>query len=211
MSNSRSLFLKPLTIGFSVLLFSSVVLAQHYQQTNLVSNVPGRAVFSDPNLVNSWGLVHGPGTPWWVADNGTGKSTLYSIINGVTQIVPLVVNIPAPKGQKGSGTPTGIVFNGNPSVFLIAPGKQAIFIFVTEDGTIAAWNPGVDMTNAVIVKDNSSTGAVYKGATIGEIGEKHFLFVTNFHSGQVEVYDTFFHRVTISEELFDDDQLPQGF
>jgi uncharacterized protein (TIGR03118 family) len=211
MSNFHSVSLKPLTVGFSFLMLSSVVLAQHYQQNNLVSNVPGRAQLTDPNLVNSWGLVHGSGTPWWVADNGTGKSTLYSTMNGMTQIVPLVVNIPAPKGQKGSGTPIGIVFNGNPKEFLIAAGKQALFIFVTEDGTIAAWNPGVDMTNAVIVKDNSSAGAVYKGVTIGEIGEKHYLFVTNFRSGKVEVYDTYFHRVPISEELFDDDQLPQGF
>src|SRR5438105_878953 len=135
MRNLRSAFLKTASFGFLIVLFSAVALAQHYQQTNLVSNVPGIAPITDPNLQNAWGLTRGPGTPWWVSDNGTGKSTLYSVINGVTQIVPLVVNIPAPKGQKGSGTPTGIVFNGNPNEFLLAPGKQAVFIFVTEDGT----------------------------------------------------------------------------
>src|SRR5947209_17173777 len=49
-----------------------------YQQTNLVSDLAGAAQFTDPQLVNPWGLVHGPTTPWWVADNGTGldrKST----------------------------------------------------------------------------------------------------------------------------------------
>jgi len=199
--------LKPLTIGFSVLLFSSVVLAQHYQQTNLVSNVPGRAAVTDPNLVNSWGLVHGPGTPWWVADNGTGLSTLY---DGAGHILPLVVRIPTASGT-GTGNPTGIVFNGNPHEFLITPGNRAFFIFVTEDGTISAWNPNVNPSSAVLKVNNTKSGAVYKGATIGEIGEKHYLFVANFHSAQVEVYDTYFHRVGISEEVFDDDQLPPGF
>ena len=126
-------------------------------------------------------------------------------------MVPLIVNIPAPKGQQGSGTPTGISFNGNPKEFLIAPGKQAIFIFVTEDGTIAAWNPGVDMTNARIVKDNSCKGAVYKGVTIGEIGENHFLFVSNFHSGRIEVYDTNFKPVSMPAGAFTDPTIPAGF
>src|SRR5205807_1867027 len=48
-----------------------------YRQTNLVSDIPGLAAVTDPNLVNSWGLSHGPTTPWWVSDNGTGVATLY--------------------------------------------------------------------------------------------------------------------------------------
>ena len=41
-----------------------------YTVTPLVSNngVPGTTV--DASLVNAWGLVAGPTTPWWVADNG---------------------------------------------------------------------------------------------------------------------------------------------
>jgi uncharacterized protein (TIGR03118 family) len=207
MSKLRSVFLKPLTVGFSLAVFSTVVLAQHYQQTNLVSNVPGRAQVTDPNLVNSWGLVRGSLTPWWVADNGTGLSTLY---DGSGNILSLVVTVSG-ASDKAAGNPTGIVFNGNPNEFLLAPKTPSLFIFVAEDGTISAWNPGVNPTKSVIKVNNSSRGAVYKGLTIGEIGEKHFLFVANFHSGHVEVYDTNFSRVPIAEELFNDDQLPQGF
>jgi len=202
MSNLRFAFLKPLTLGLSLLTLSAVGLAQHYQQTNLVSDVLGRAQVTDSNLVNSWGLVRGPGTPWWVADNASGVSTLY---DGSGNIVPLVVTIPHASGT-AAGNPTGIVFNGSATDFLVN-GQPARFIFVSEDGTISAWNSG---TLAVIV-NKPSKDAVYKGATIAEIHGKKYLFVTNFHSGRVEVYDTYFNRVPISEERFDDDQLPPGF
>src|SRR6266550_2080300 len=49
-----------------------------YRQTNLVSDIPGIAQLTDPNLVNPWGLAAGPTTPLWVADNGTGLATLYA-------------------------------------------------------------------------------------------------------------------------------------
>src|SRR5216683_1540727 len=67
-----------------------------YQQTNLVSDIAGVAKFTDTHLVNPWGLVHGPSTPWWVSDNGTGVSTLY---DGHGKAVPLVVTIPPPAGS----------------------------------------------------------------------------------------------------------------
>jgi len=64
-----------------------------YRQTNLVSDLPGLAQFTNANRKNPWGLTHGPTTSWWVSDNGTGLSTLYRS-NG--QAVPLVVTIPPP-------------------------------------------------------------------------------------------------------------------
>ncbi len=61
-------------------LFPTLALAQHYQQANLVSNVPvtPAATVTDPNLTNAWGLVHGPTTPWWISNNAGGTSTLYN-------------------------------------------------------------------------------------------------------------------------------------
>jgi uncharacterized protein (TIGR03118 family) len=199
-------------------LLSSLAFGQHYTQTNLVSDLSGTATTTDPNLKNAWGLVRSAGSPWWVANNGTGTSTLYNGA-GVPQpqpttanptATPLVVTIPPPKNGTGPATPTGIVFNGTATDFLLAPGKQALFIFVTEDGTISGWNPGVN-PNAVLEVDNSKKGAVYKGATISELHGVHYLYVTNFHSGRVEVYDTSFKRVHLSEERFDDDCLRDGF
>jgi hypothetical protein len=33
---------------------------------------------TDAHLVNAWGLVQRPNGPFWVSDNGTGFSTLYT-------------------------------------------------------------------------------------------------------------------------------------
>src|SRR5262249_35490811 len=79
-----------------------------FQQTNLVSNIPGMAKVYDPNLKNPWGISHGPGSPWWVSDNGTGLSTLYNGEGTPFPVgMPLVVHIPSPGDPTGGGTPTG--------------------------------------------------------------------------------------------------------
>src|SRR5438128_3229523 len=80
-----------------------------FHQTNLVSDVPGLAAVTDSHLVNPWGLTSSGGSPWWVADNATGLSTLYT---GAGQIVPLVVTVPPPVGGVPPSAPTGVVFNG---------------------------------------------------------------------------------------------------
>ena len=182
------------------LLLPQALFGQHYTQTNLVSSIPGVGTM-DPQLVNSWGLTRSVTSPWWVADNGAGVATIY---NGAGTKNGLVVTIPVPKGQSPPSAPTGVVFNGNTSDFQLPAGGPAAFIFVTEDGTIAGWNGG---SAATIVVDNSKKGAVYKGCTIAEWKGKHYLYVANFHSGQVEVYDSSFQPVRLQRSAFvnDDD------
>jgi uncharacterized protein (TIGR03118 family) len=198
--------------------------AQHYKQTNLVTdpNSGATATFTDTNLKNPWGLARSVSSPWWVADNGAGVSTLYDG-GGVAR--SLVVKIPGPNGSPANfvATPTGVVFNGSPDFRLSPGGSPASFIFVTEDGTISAWAGG---TAATLKVDNSATptaaeGAVYKGATIGEVDGKRYLYVANFRSGHVEVYDTNFSQVHFSngngagrgegEDNFNDSHVPKGF
>jgi uncharacterized protein (TIGR03118 family) len=202
-----------LAVGLSSL--PAVTKAQHYTQTNLVSDQSGVAAVTDPNLVNPWGLTRSATSPWWVANNNSGTSTLYT---GAGAIIPIngngIVTVPPPKNSP-TGTvsaPTGIVFNGSATDFLVGPAAPAHFIFVTEDGTISGWNSGAA---AILVVDNSDggspKGAVYKGATTALLNGKVFLYVTNFRSGKVEVYDNTFKRVNISEELFDDDAIPRDF
>jgi uncharacterized protein (TIGR03118 family) len=150
------------TVSLLILIFAvnsyAQNVTQHYKQTNLVSDVPGMAPVTDPNLVNPWGLSRSSTSPWWVADNGTGLSTLFS---GTGSIVPLVVTIPPSKSGGQTGNPTGTVFNGGTG-FEIKKGFPAVFLFVTEDGTISGWNPKVDATNAVMKVDEKER-SVFKG------------------------------------------------
>ena len=179
--------------------------AQHYQQTNLVSDIASMAPTHDPNLKNPWGITRSSGSPWWVSNNNSGTSTLY---DGSGNIIPIngngVVIVPPPAFAPGAqSTPTGIVFNGSSADFHLKNGKSAHFIFSTEDGTISAWAGGVNAELEVDNSDNgSANGAVYKGATSGEINGQKFLYVTNFRSGKVEVYDTTFKRAHLGEDAF---------
>jgi uncharacterized protein (TIGR03118 family) len=185
---------------------------QHYTQTNLVSDTPGMAAVTDPNLVNPWGLSRSSGSPWWISDNGPGLTTLYS---GTGAIIPLVVTIPPADSSSGAGgTPTGQIFNGT-SDFQLASGAPARFIFVTEDGTVSGWNPAVNAASAVIMV-NTKSASVFKGVAVATVtdpvmGALNFLYVADFRKGHVNVYDTSFHRIPLGEDAFQDERIPRGF
>jgi uncharacterized protein (TIGR03118 family) len=201
---------------------SSSIASRAYQQTNLVSDIPGLALHTDPNLRNSWGTSTGPGLPIWVSDNATGVATLYDG-QGNPQPGPgnqqLVVSIPAPPsaGPGAVGAPDGTVFNPTPDGFAVSQNgvsAPARFLFATEDGTIAGWNPAVDPTHAVIAVDRSTVtdqagdhGAVYKGLALVSTPAGKFLYATNFRFGTIEVFDSSFHLVN----SFTDPTVPAGF
>jgi len=183
-----------------------------YRQTNLVSDIPGLARFTDSNLVNPWGLSHSPTSPWWVSDNHAGVSTVYKGDGTAVQVgsppMQLVVTIPPPGGSPPGtiSAPTGNVFNGT-SDFAVSGNNPGLFIFATEDGTISGWNPNVDLHNAILKVDNSGSGAVYKGLAIGSNSSGNFLYATNFHAGTIDVFDTHFASASLSGS-FTDPNLP---
>ena len=195
--------------------------AQNYNQTDLVSNTSAAAPVTDSQLVNPWGLSRGAGSAWWVADNLTGVSTLY---NGAGVKQSLVVTIPPtdPTNKNTpTGTPSGTIFNGSQADFLLAPGKPAVFLFSTIDGTIAGWNPDVAVaqgaappsTHAVTVV-KTTDGSGYTGLTSAFIAGKPYLYAANFTKGRVDVYDNEFHGVDLSkqsEHPFLDDRLPPSY
>jgi uncharacterized protein (TIGR03118 family) len=180
-----------------------------YKATNLVSNGAVAATTTDAQLLNPWGIAIIPGAPFWIADNRSGVSTLY---DGKGGKIPLTVTVPprmgAPAGT--AGTPTGIVFNPNPLMFLLAPSAPALFIFATADGTISGWNPGVNMTSAVVQADESQSGAVYKGLALATNSTGLFLYATNFHNGTVDVFDSKFQPAKLAGS-FSDPNLPSGY
>lgn len=196
--------------SFSLLLICLAVQvsAQHYQQTNLISDVPGLARFTDPDLVNPWGLISSSTSPWWVSDNGTGLSTLYNG-SGVKQ--SLVVTVATPPGDTDPATPTGIVFNGGSDFKLTsATNSAARFIFVTEDGTISGWSPNVDPTHSILKVNNAGT-AIYKGVTIAQMAGANRLYAANFFNGSVDVFDTNYSPVSLGPNAFVDPNIPAGF
>lgn len=194
------------TFALLTALASTTAVAQHYKRVDLTTDSSAVAPKAtvDPNLVNAWGLSRASFTPWWVSDNGTGLSTLYDL-NGTPQ--SLVVTIPPGKGQTGPSAPTGTVYNYTTG-FEVAAGKPAIFLFVTENGTIAGWNPGVNLTMAVTKKDRSSV-ASYKGCAIAMTSSGPRLYATNFKSGRVEVFNSSFGFVT--DTAFRDPSLPSNY
>ena len=207
---ARPLTKRLLSASLALTAIPSMVQAQHYKQTNLVSNVPGVAAATDSNLVNAWGISRGTTTPWWVSDNGAGLTTLYT---GTGSAVPLVVTIPA--ADSGTGTPTGQIFNGSQD-FQLTPGNPARFLFVTEDGTVSGWNPAVAPTTAVI-KVNTHSASVFKGMAVATVTDSHgnatnYLYVADFRKARVNVYDTNFHRISMEDDdAFRDGRVPHGF
>ena len=142
-----------------------------YVQHNLVSDGSLPADHVDSNLVNAWGLTAQPTSPWWVADNGTDVSTIYTA-DGTPR--PLVVSVP--------NAPTGAVSNTGSS-FVVGSGP-ALFLFATEEGKILGWNSALG-TMAQVAVDRSGEDAIFKGLAIA--GDR--LYATDFHNGQVDVFD----------------------
>jgi uncharacterized protein (TIGR03118 family) len=185
-----------------------------FDQTNLVSDQPGVAKITDPSLVNSWGISEGPSTPFWISDNGTGLSTLYSVPGSTPPVtkVPLTVTI-NPAAGAASAAPTGTVFNSSPGSGFSIDGSKAIFLFASEDGAISGWNPAFGTGSTAIVavdhgSPNPSLNAVYKGLAISTVNGGT-LYATNFRAGTIDAFDSSFNPTLTGD--FVDPSLPAGY
>jgi uncharacterized protein (TIGR03118 family) len=145
-------------------------------------------------------MAYSATSPFWVSDQHTGVSTIYSVdpsSNAVTKL-GLTVMIPG-------GSPTGQVFNSTSS-FGLSGGKPAGFIFDNLSGSISAWNGGTAATTVV-----TTPGAVYTGLAMGSSGGQNYLYAANTASSPgISVYDTSFHPVTLAGN-FVDPKLKKGF
>ncbi len=163
-----------------------------YRQDNLVSDIPGLATHTDPNLVNPWGISSSATSPFWVSNNGTGTSTLY---NTTGTAIPLVVTVPG-------GVPTGQVFNSNATAF-----NGDRFIFAGEDGSISGWR-GALGTNAEVLQLPSGDSS-YKGIAIATIGTNSYLYAADFSNGQIQVIPS--SGAPALSGNFTDPGLPAGY
>src|SRR5215468_5369404 len=206
-----------------------------YVVTNLTSDLRGIAPNTDPVLQNAWGVTFTPGaSPFWIADNATGCSTLYDG-SGVPQPQPkpLLVKLPLPGGTVPAtacthadpknppnptpAAPTGLVWNPTATFLVPNTTSPAIFIWDTEDGTISAWTGGLNPPDQAVLAVDKSPGAVYKGLVFGTNAHGVFLFATNFRAGTIDVFapngSAGFRAATAAEidGDFSDPNIPAGF
>ncbi len=170
------------------------------QVHKLVSDQPGMARLTDPDLVNAWGLALTPTSPLWVSDNGTDASTLYTDTGPAVAKVPLTVSVPA-------AAPTGAVFNDTSAFVVPGTDNPALFLFATETGRIAAWNQATGSVARTVARVGD---AVFKGLTIAHSPFGPLLLATDFHNGRVAVFDSSFTRLSVPG-LFRDERLPAGY
>jgi uncharacterized protein (TIGR03118 family) len=178
-----------------------------YIANGLVSDTGSGALHADANLVNGWGLAFNPSGFAWVSDEGTGKSTLYDG-NGVAQST--IVSFQP--GIEFASNPTGLVYNGT-SDFDFSVGMNSgapLFIFATLQGQIESWSPAVSTSQAYIVVDNGTVGAVYTGLAIGADAGADRLYAAKFLAagGGVDVFDGNYQAVAGG---FVDPTLPAGY
>jgi uncharacterized protein (TIGR03118 family) len=130
---------------------------------------------TDSQLVNPWGISASGTSPFWVSDNGTGLSTLYSVdpTTNATSKLGLVVTIP------GDGSVTGQIFNGGTGF------NSDRFLFVSEDGTISGWRGALGTTAEVLQLSDPTN--VYKGVALDATGGHSYLLSANFSTGKIDV------------------------
>src|SRR5579872_1020086 len=185
--------------------------AGSYVQTDLVSNIPGLATITDPELVNPWGLSHSATSPYWVSNQGTNTATLYAVTNGTT-VTKTNINPPSgyvsiPTTASGPQGPTGQVDNSNTSSFDVGGGGNggsAHFIFGNLNGTISAWDTG---TTAFV--QATTPGASYTGLAINQA--QTLLYAANdAGTGSINVFNSSFAPVSLTGS-FTDPNLPAGY
>jgi uncharacterized protein (TIGR03118 family) len=183
-----------------------------FQPVSLVSDQAGHALIQDPNLINSWGIALPPtGGNFWISDNGTGMSTLYTgDANGMALTkVNLNVNIPG-------GAPTGVVFNGT-SDFVVNDGAghsgPAVFLFASENGGITGWNPNVPPPSPSASAQTGATvpNAVFKGLALASNATGNVLYAADFHDNHIVAFSPTFAVQSAPTTAFVDPNLPAGY
>ena len=181
-------------MAIALLMCASALMGAGYIQHNLVSDIPLLADFTDPNLVNPWGVAF---SPIWMCNNISGTFAVYGSNGAPTATV---TKVPAAAGSPGPGRCTGVVRNGTAGLF------GGTWIMDTEDGLITVLqNP-----NNVVKVDNSASGAVYKGLAIAVTPAGSFIYAANFSAGTIEVYDSNYAKTNLAGS-FADPMVPAGF
>ena len=195
-------------LGLS-LLTANTASSAPYVQTDLVSDIPGLATITEPTLVNPWGISHTNTSPFWISDQGTNFTNLWSVIGQtnvtkVTAVNPPTGNIAIPTSGAGPAQgPTGQVANQNPSpssfpvsVASGGNGGSAHFIFANLNGTISAWDTGPTAFIQV-----TTPGANYSGLAINQ-AQTQLYAANQAGTGSINVFNSSFAPVSLAAGAF---------
>lgn len=198
-------------MALSILTFAAAMLAAQVSSTlaasvssfkvaKLVGSKGSGGKMNDSHMINAWGIAFiaaDGGSPFWINDEATGVSELIDGKGKIFKELPFVT-IPG-------GKPTGIVGNAT-GQFAIPGNTSALFIFATEEGTIAGWNESSGATATTIL---TNSGEVYTGLALASDGSTNLLYAANA-KGSIDVFDSNFDPVTTTGG-FSDPTLPTGF
>jgi hypothetical protein len=177
--------------------------ADIYVQTNLVSDIPGMAPNTDPNLQGAWGVSFSTKSAFRVSDqaavyNGSGASSVYRVSDtpiptssGSVVTIGVANEGGAPPNPNQTNGPTGQVSTGAPGIttgptsFLVGTSKAAV-IFANLDGSISGWNGGASSTIEATVP-----GASFTGLAIGNTsrGVAH-IYAADQNSGNIDIFNS---------------------
>lgn len=232
----KSLFLKLIIVVFILLLLVAleyvskngnlkIGVTDQFQmkEIDLVSSVPNYAPITDSKLTDAWGLEFGdPGRVWInansgysVAYDGQGKYIKIKTPSGDTS--NLAVQVPIdPNALPDADDPNAASSAAAPLTGMVFSKERAFsgdaFVFVTEEGVIAGWNPNANGTSpltATMRVDNYGYGAIYKGVTSAKTKQGWLLYVANFGQDSVDVFNTKYQPVQTNG--FMDPSLPYGY
>jgi uncharacterized protein (TIGR03118 family) len=183
--------------GVALYVLSATAITGAILQTNLVSDIPGMAANTDPNLKNPWGISFSATSPFWVSDAASNVSTLYA---GTGVPSSLVVSVP--------GGPTGQVFNSAGTGNFLVGGTAASFIFDTLGGSLYAWNTAQGTTAQL---EATVSNASFTGLAMDNNGAGNFLYAANSAgAGGIDVFNSSFSPTALSGS-FTDPNLPAGY
>ena len=178
-----------------------------YFQTNLVSDIPGLATITDSSLVNPWGISRTTTSPFWISDQGTNLTNLWSVTGPTTVIKVTAVNPPTGNiaiptfGAGPAQGPTGQVSNQNPSPTSFPVGNggnggSAHFIFANLNGTISAWDTGPTAFIQI-----TTPGASYTGLAINQ-AQTQLYAANQAGTGSINVFNSSFSPVSLGAGAF---------
>jgi uncharacterized protein (TIGR03118 family) len=196
----------PFAAALGILFVPSTASPAPFVQTNLVSDIPGLATITDSSLVNPWGVSRTTTSPFWISDQGTNLTNLWSVtgpttVTKMTAVNPPTGNIAIPPGGMGAVGPTGQVSNQNPSASSFpvgggGNGGSAHFIFANLNGTISAWDTGPTAFIQI-----TTLGANYSGLAINQ-AQTQLYAANQAGTGSINVFNSSFAAVSLGAGAF---------